>query len=196
MGHGMSKYSWILLGLVLTGSAQATEPVLGFYAGGGIGDAELSLEDPDSDADFEASDVSLRVLGGYRFNRYFAVEASYADYGNPNDTVLGVDLEGSFTAFGVSAVGLFPLRSVDLDLFGKLGIGAWDGKVRAPAFGVDASDDDADILLGFGVQYRTGKLTLRAEAEGQGLSSLDDDDRDSNEDIVSTLWLSAMWSFR
>lgn len=190
----MSRFSWLIVGLLFIGKASAAEADRGFYLGAGFGKAELTLEDSNSFADFEGDDLGVRVLGGYRFFRHFAVEASYADYGDAQDSIAGVDLTGSFSAFALSAVGLIPLNS--FDLFGKLGFGAWEGELTPRRSGGGFVEDNVDPLVGFGIQVRSGNLTVRGEVEAQLLGFDNDNDGEADgDDLVSLLSLSLMWNF-
>jgi hypothetical protein len=167
--------------LALAAQASAAEEDLrGFYLGAGIGNATLELEDSESTADFKGDDTGYKVIAGYRILDWLAVEANYAQYGEPSDRVLGVELEGDFTAFSASAVAMLPLQSVDL--FGRAGIAAWDGTLRSVQFGVSASEDNVDPLFGLGAQLRFGAFALRAEWEALLLSFDDDDDDESDGD--------------
>lgn len=189
----MKRVYGALAALLLTGQAFAAEPMTGFYIGAGVGRATVTLEDADSTVDFEGDDTGLRVMAGYRLFRYFAIEASYADYGTAEDTVLGLDLEGEFDAFQLTAVGLIPLGSVDL--LGKLGFGAWEGTLR-DASGFEFSEDNVDPVIGLGAQLRAGHLAVRGEVESQLLGFDDDgDDEADGDDDATLVSLSVTWSF-
>jgi hypothetical protein len=180
--------------LLLANGALADEPVMGFYGGIGIGNANVTLEDADSTADFEADDTAFRIIAGYRLFRYFAIEANYADYGTPQGGLLGQFVEADFSAFHVAAVGLIPLGRVDL--FGKLGVGAWEGTLRFTDFGGTFSENNVDPVLGFGVQIRRGPMALRAEVEAQQLGFDDDGDDDADgDDSVAFGSVSFTYSF-
>lgn len=193
-GWTMKTYCGILLGLLLTGPVLASDFQRGFYVGAGLGQAELELEDADSNADFKGDDTGFRIFGGYRAFRYFAVEAQYADFGDAEDSFLGVPLQGSFEAFSLSAVGVIPLGS--FDLFGKLGFGAWEGTYSARGFSGSSSDDNVDPVVGLGLQYRMGRLAIRGEFESQLLGYDDDLDDDADgDDSVFLASLALIWRF-
>lgn len=179
--------------VLLTSQAFAAEPVMGFYLGAGVGNAQVTLEDADTANDFEGDDTGVRIMAGYRLFRYFAVEANYEDYGTVDDTLFGVNLQGDFSAFQVSAVGLIPLGSVDL--FGKLGFGAWEGTL-SDGFGFEYSEDNVDPVAGLGVQFRSGRMAVRLEAQSQLLGFDDDGDDDADgDDTVGFTSFSFAWSF-
>lgn len=134
----------------------ASSPALaqGFYAGGSIG---LSSMEVDVNA-FDGTDVGFKVFGGYRFNDYIAVEGFYTDFGEPDDGPLGIDAD----AFGIEGVGIIPL-SEQFELFGKLGLAAWDADFTGPG---GFSDDGTDLVLGVGVAYKfSPQISARGELE-------------------------------
>lgn len=160
----MRKLSLLALLLPLcAGAAYANEPVIGFYAGGGGGLAVLHRERIFRSG-IEADDQGFKVLGGYRINSGFAIEASYADYG---DIKKDTRLAGEIDVFNVAAVGLIQLRQ--WDLFGKAGLGRWDGTTANNA-GLEVDDNDIDPMIGIGAQYRSGRFAIRVESEIQQLS--------------------------
>lgn len=160
----MSKLRFLLLLLPLCSvSAQADESVVGFYAGAGGGRAVLHRE-RFTRSGLEAHDTAFKVLAGYRLSEGFAIEANYADYG---DIKKNTRLEGEIDVFSLGAVGLIRLR--DWDLFGKVGVGRWEGTTANNA-GVEVRDNDFDPMLGIGAQFRSGRFALRAEIEAQQLS--------------------------
>lgn len=196
----------ILLTTPLTGNAAPVgqvyvpmggkaEPSLnGFYLGAGLGTAALTLEGVGSMDDFRGDDSSFKVVAGYRILKWLAVEANYADYGTPVDNVFGQQLEGDFDAFSVTAVGFLPLGSVDL--FARGGFAAWQGSLRNLDFGGEFSEDNVDPIIGIGVQYRFGRMGVRAEYEGLLLGfDDDDDDRADGDDWITTVTLGVTWTF-
>jgi len=184
----------VIAGLLVSTTALAEEPVRGFYVGGGVGSATLELEDTDSLADFKSDDTGFRFIAGYRWFRYFAIEANFTDYGKQQDRVLGVDLEGDFSALHASAVGLIPLGS--FDLFGKAGLAYLDGSLARLGSRTRVSDSNVEPILGLGAQFRSGHLSIRAEGEALFLSFDDDGDGQADgDDYIGFVSLSATWSF-
>jgi OOP family OmpA-OmpF porin len=179
---------------LVASAAYADDPPLGFYLGASVGSATLELEDSNSSADFAGDDTAVKVAAGYRFLKWVAVEASYEDYGQPEDDVLGVRLRGEFSAFSVCALGLLPLGN--FDLFARGGIARWDGSLAAVDFGVDVSEDNTDPLFGLGAQYRAGQLAIRLEYEALLLGFDDDaDDERDGDDWVDLVSIGVTWTF-
>ncbi len=182
--------------LLLSGAvASAAMQNEGYYVGVGVGQATLELEGTDSDSSFEGDDTAFRVIGGYRILRYLAVEAFFNDYGTAEDEVFGLNVAGEFRAFGVAAVGFIPFDTVDL--FGKIGIARWDGKLIDADFDEQFfQEENFDPMLGIGVQLRLGQVALRAEVEGQLLSFDDDGDALADGDDWLTMFsVAATWTF-
>jgi OmpA-like transmembrane domain len=177
------------------GSVANADDLRGFYAGASLGRAELQLEDADSRYDFDGNDTGYQFIAGYRILKWVAVEANYMDYGRPKDDVVGIDLEGQFTSYSLSAVGLWPIR--DFDLFARAGIAHWDGSLKVVRTADRTSENHEDALFGFGTQYRMGNLALRLEAENLLLGFDDDgDDRTDGDDWLSLYSVGFTYRFR
>jgi OOP family OmpA-OmpF porin len=190
----ITKRALVALLLLVASAAYADDPPIGFYLGAGVGTSTLELEDSNSVADFEGDDTGFKLAAGYRILKWVAVEAAYEDYGQAEDEVLGLQLQGEFNSFSVSALGLLPLGN--FDLFARGGIARWEGSLNAPPFGVEVSEDNTDPLFGFGAQYRTGQLAIRLEYEALLLGFDDDqDDEADGDDWVDLLSVGVTWTF-
>lgn len=168
-------------------ASQAYDPQ-GWYAGFGLGisrygnqhDDEQSIDQSLAQQGFSAStDVNDNPLGldlgiGYRFNRYFALEANYIDLGRATAHSY-VSSPGFFTinqhldASGGSFDGLvFIPVSERVSLFGKLGLFDYSFHTHADAdfVGAPVFDDTANgstFDAGVGVEIRLDRdLALRA----------------------------------
>jgi OOP family OmpA-OmpF porin len=155
-----------MLGLLAGASAYADQAP-GFYAGAGIGQATVKVDD----ADFDASDTAFKVFGGYNFNNNFAAEATYFDGGAPGETFdLGGGntgrIEAEFTGLDLCVIGRIPV-SESFALFAKVGYASYDVKVKASAFGFSssASDSDNDVTYGAGAAFSIGHFDVRGEYE-------------------------------
>ena len=165
----------------------AADDLRGFYAGASLGRAELQLEDADSRYDFKGHDTGYQIAVGYRIINWVAVEANYTDYGRSHDDVLGVDLEGEFTSYSLSAMGLWPIR--DFDLFARLGVAHWDGELSVPRTSFRSTGNSNDALFGIGAQYRLGNLALRLDAQNLLLGFDDDGDDEADGDDWLSLYV-------
>jgi len=150
-----TKLSIAMISLILSGSAWAE----GFYVGGGA--ILTQIEEDSSGFDFDDNAFGWRVLGGYEINENFAVEASYFDAGQAEDSILGTDIEVEFDGFTVSGLGMLPLNDA-WTVFGKLGY--YDADAKVSALGSSASDSDSGFTLGGGVRFDLNdNLSLRGD---------------------------------
>ncbi len=99
-----------------------------------------------SDADLQGFDkgTSFSIGGGYLVNPYFGVELSYIDFGDMKDDIDPVWTLSS-NALVAAAVGKFPVTP-QFALYGKLGLFAWDAKLKEAGYGELASDDGTDVM--------------------------------------------------
>lgn len=88
-------------------------------------------------------DTSFQVSGGYKFLKYFAVEARYVNFGTFSVETLGIDV----TAASIHAVGIIPFGKRGGELFGPIGT----GQVTFEAPGLD--EDASAVAVGIGVRY-------------------------------------------
>lgn len=180
--------------------AEEKPSISGFYLGGGFnwGQTDVSDDDcdyfytyVDCDTDSGDSAFGFSVNGGYRFNRYFAVETGYVDYGDleyDDDLVYigdlfdiyNTDIDLDLTAIYVSAVGIFPATD-NVEVYIKGGAIFYDATSEqelAESFtGIrtfrTVEEDDTELFLGIGAGYSFGRYShVRLEINGYGL---DDD---------------------
>ena len=171
MNKRMALNGLALLGLLASTTVLAeTQP--GFYVGAGIGQASIEIDGEGFDAD----DTGFKVFGGYNFNQYFAVEATYFDGGKPDESFRVGNVTGSIEVatdgLNVSALGRLPLGNV-FSLFGKLGFASYDAKVSGRVGNqtvASASGSDEDVSYGIGGAFDFGALELRAEYEAIDIS--------------------------
>ena len=164
----------------------------GFYLGGGIGDFSSSVDEIDSidsidDAgiDFSDGDNAMKVFGGWAFNRYFAVQADYVDFGESSGAVTP-SVSGTSDVQGIapSIVGTIPIGPVEL--FGRLGMMFYEVDLNLTGGRVvDESGEDLVWGAGIGIDV-LDRLNLRLEYEEIDIEQLDESD---------ALWLTAAWKF-
>jgi OmpA-OmpF porin, OOP family len=180
MRKRMALNGLALLGLLASSNVLA-EIQPGFYAGAGVGTAKLEIDgDEDIDA-FDADDTAFKVFGGYNFNQYFAVEATYFDGGKPEESFsiapgFNGSVEFNTTGLIASVLGRVPLGEV-FSLYGKLGFASYDVEAKGRlngdvVFEDDGSDDD--VAYGVGAAFNLGSsFELRAEYEAISISDGD-----------------------
>ncbi|HEX6997171.1 MAG TPA: outer membrane beta-barrel protein [Gammaproteobacteria bacterium] len=110
---------------------------------------------------FEGNDVALKLLGGHRLTERFAIEATYLDIRDERGGAVGAGAsEAEFAALTVAAARIWAVGKFDVRA--KAGLSYWREVVRhasEPAF----RDELLDPFVGAGIEYRFGKLALRAD---------------------------------
>jgi hypothetical protein len=128
----MTTIVFFLLGVF--GVANAAEPKAnGPYVGTSYG---ISIFDDDGASGggyLDDEDTAFQVYGGYKFIKYFAVEARYMKLGSFSD---GFD-SLALSATSLHAVGIVPFGTSGWELYGQLGY----GKVKQKLFDYDVSDN-------------------------------------------------------
>ncbi len=160
----------------------------GFYLGGNLGEARATIDDERIiegllDSGFATTsfstderDLGYKLFGGYRFGRYFALEAGYFDLGefdfdavtDPPGTVEGrIEIQG----FNLDAVGFLPFTE-RFSGFARVGANHAESDVRFIGTGAanvlepKRRERDTNVKYGLGLQYDfTQALSARLEGE-------------------------------
>jgi OOP family OmpA-OmpF porin len=144
----------------------------GFYVGGSFGQTTLKINDFNLDLeefDYKADSTSYKIILGYRFMGFLAVEGSYIDFGKLSDsmdTIEGtVRVENDLKGFDAFAMGMLPLGIADI--FAKVGFVSWDSDIQAAIGEIIEFDTESgtDLVFGIGAQVRFKGLAVRAELE-------------------------------
>ena len=137
----------------------------GIYLGASIGqanaDIDLGLQQIDGD------DTGFKFIAGLRPLDWFAVEASYVNFGEVESGPLALETDG-ITAFGVFFAPLGPV-----DVFAKGGFISSENTIKVRGRDV-LSDESTDLAYGAGVQFRLLSLAVRAEYEVFEIDDVDD----------------------
>ena len=139
----LGKSYAIMAFLFVSGSALAQQ---GFYASVGFGSAEvtskqilIAIPQGGNALDrFKEDDSSFKAQAGFRLNKYFGVEGTYQDYGEPDPFNTGIsDVNGNdilanveTSSFQVAALAFLPLGEGVFDIFGRVGVSYVDEKLR------------------------------------------------------------------
>lgn len=184
----------ISIAMASAAHAQSQEEVSGFYAGGGFGQFNASIDDIDDVDDtadnWDEDDTAYKIFGGYRVNRFLAFELDYINLGEPSGAVVpGFNLDASVDGFAPYVVGTLPLGQY-FEVYARAGYYFYDATVGVESElddRVEFDEESEDFVYGAGVGANLGeKLNLRLEYEKFDLEGLDDAD---------ALWLTAAWRF-
>jgi OOP family OmpA-OmpF porin len=147
----------------LAALAQESRP----YLGGALGQSKFKEWCDPTLAACDDKDSTWKLFGGYRFNRYFAVEGSYVDWGEVTaTTTTGERVAADQHSYGIAAVGSLQIGP-QFTVFGKLGLLRTEQETRRitpPASSRERKE--TELHYGLGVRYSlTKNWGLRAEWE-------------------------------
>lgn len=172
MNRTVALITGCLLSLTSLGAgAQAPGVALrvdsGFYVGAGLGRSE-TRDICNVGGACDDTDLTWNVAAGYQFNRHFAVEAGYSDFGTARTTGFVGGTTTVFTietkAFELVAVGILPFND-QFSVYAKVGVFRYDtdGTFTGGITG-SASDKDQDLTFGLGAEYTFARqLSARFE---------------------------------
>lgn len=112
----------------------------GWYAGANLGFFR------GSGGEFDDNDNFIELLGGYKFNPFIAVEASYLNFGRFGGEIATADVDG----WTIAAVGAYPLME-NWNAYAKIGM--LFSNVDVQMTDLSASDSDDQLFIGIGVRY-------------------------------------------
>lgn len=164
----------------------------GFYLGGGIGDFSSEVRNINNPGDvnnvgidFTDSNNATKLFGGWAFNRFFAVQGDYVDFGDSSGAVSpSVRGQNNVKGFAPSIVGTIPIGPIEL--FGRLGMMFYD--VNVDLNGGRVIDDTASDMVwsaGVGLDIKD-RANLRLEYEEIDIPRFNQAD---------ALWLNFAWKF-
>lgn len=162
----------LLVAILVVGACTMTAHA-GLFLGGSVGD--VSVKDSDSTVDFSGSATGYKAYGGFTFIKFFALEASYVEFGSSEDEISSAaDATVDPTGWDAFAVGKLPIGR-HFEIFGKLGIIMWDAKATYSGAVSGSSDESGtDSCYGAGIAFVFGKhFAVRAEYESFDISDID-----------------------
>lgn len=164
----------------------------GFYLGGGVGDFSSAVDEinslddiDDVGIDFSDSDNALKIFAGWNFNRFFAVQADFVDFGDSSGFV-APSAQGTSDVQGLaaSAVGTLPIGPIEL--FARVGMMFYEIDLNLTGGRlIDESGEDLVWGAGLGIDI-LDRLNLRLEYEEIDIQELDEAD---------AVWLNVAWKF-
>jgi OOP family OmpA-OmpF porin len=139
--------------LAFVGTANAAEPkASGIYIGAGYGVSGFDDDNLASGQDLDDQDKMAQVWAGYKFNKYFGIEARYAGFG----TFSTPDAELDSAAISGHVVATIPLGGSGFALFGNVGYGNVDFDVSDDEG--SASETETAYILGAGVRWHITEM--------------------------------------
>ena len=179
-------FGWAVIAACFSPCALAIEP--GWYAGFGGGGAYSRIDDNRISQTLlgggftttaytdDERDLGFKILGGYQFSPYIALEGGYMDLGRYDfnaQTLPAGSLTGEIKIRGLhlDLMGLLPL-SARLSAFARLGANHAEARAQFAGTGLvtvpnpDRRERATNIKYGAGLEYEvTRALGLRIEAE-------------------------------
>jgi OmpA-OmpF porin, OOP family len=172
MKHG--RLAVAILGLAAAAAATPAAAqgmdASGIYLGGSLGRSQYKDTCKNLFIPCEAEDTAWRFFGGYQFNRNWALELGYGDFGEAQGTGPipaggNASMKVHSSAFDLTGLGSLYLTE-RLALFGRLGLymGRTTRDVDFTAF-PDTNDakTNSGFTFGAGLAYNLGRLGVRAE---------------------------------
>jgi OOP family OmpA-OmpF porin len=182
----------IFAGLVAAFDANAADNEAGFYAGGGVGQFDLEIDNFDDVVttvdDYDSDDTAYKLFGGWRANKWLALELAYVNLGSPDDEILpDTTVEVETDGFAPYVVGTFPIGM--FEVFAKAGYFWYDinARVDSPLGTASASDSDSDFTwtAGVGLNFFE-RFNVRLEYEQFDFNDVDN---------ANALWLTGAFRF-
>lgn len=149
----------------------------GFYLGGALGQANFTEWCSTAGAppgfvlvSCDDKDSAWKIFGGYRFNRYLALEATYVDWGKVTGNVQFMgprDVSAEQTSMGIAAVGSLGLGP-QFSVFGKAGFLVTEQETRLVTATSSSRDEaeETEFHYGLGARFQfTPNWAARAEWE-------------------------------
>jgi len=150
------KISSVLIALAvalsLSSTANAEIKEKSGYVGASIGYAGMDKGGFDGYGK-DKNSTSYGIYGGYRFNKYFALEGRYTSLGQYDlvePGINGAKTEAEYSAITANAIGLFPLGGSNWELMGQIGLG--NGRYKFSG-GENANGRDVVYTIGVGARW-------------------------------------------
>lgn len=187
--QGISMAAIVALALAAgpaLGQVDSNDNREGFYLGVGLGDFSSSVDGFQNidDLDLDSDDTPFKAFGGWRLNRFFAIQLDYIDFGESSTTANLLDIRSDTSGFAPNVIGTLPIGF--FELFAKVGMMWYDVDFdieNDPGY----SDSGEDPIYGVGVGLTlVERLSLRLEYEIVDIEALED---------AEAIWLTAAWRF-
>lgn len=149
------------------------------YVGAGVTASEYKFDVPNATSSGNRSghNAAGKVFAGYDFNKTWAVEGGYMDFGSRDYAYTSRGQDGSIStdssAFYVAGKATMPINE-QVSVFGKLGVIENRDKIRGTGLSSDlGNDNNTNLYASVGAQYAINqKVSLIAEYEHTGKSAV------------------------
>lgn len=191
MNHGITAVL-AMAALVTATGAGAQENESGFYAGAGVGNFDVQIDDVDDvTSEFErydSDDTAWKAFGGWRLNPYLAFELAYVNLGSPSDDI-APDTRLTTETDGIApyVVGTLPIGW--FEVFAKAGYYWYDTEARlsTPLGALRDSESDSTFVWSAGLGVNVfQRVNIRLEYEQFDFDQADDS---------KALWLTGAYRF-
>ena len=156
----------VIIALALAGPAGVAAQESGGYLGGAIGQTRFTEWCDAGTTACDDRDSGWKLFGGYRFNRYFALEGSYIDWGEVTASVGAANVAADQRSFGLAALGSLQLGP-RFSVFGKLGLLSTEQETRRINPNPSTFQrDETELHYGVGATYSlASNWSVRGEWE-------------------------------
>lgn len=193
MKYGITA-ALFLAGLAVSAGARAQliDNDSGWYAGGGVGEFDVEIDDfddvDDTIDDFDDGDTAYKLFFGFRANQWLGAEVAYINLGSPSDEIFDdTTVEVESDGFAPYVVGTLPIGF--FEAFAKAGYYFYDIEVSLDSpFGDVTNDDSGSEFVwsaGLGVNILE-RVNIRLEYEEFDFDETDD---------TNALWLTGAFRF-
>jgi len=191
----------LALGVAHSAVAADEENPSGFYIGAGVGQSTVKLDNlegvGDVLEDLDSSATAWKLVVGWRFNPYIALETNYIDLGASDGNFDAIGSSGHYkielAGFAIDAVGTIPIGIFELS--GKVGY-YWNdanlkvnfdniGPNNGNVFNGSSNGEAVTYGVGAGVTF-FGHLNTKVEYEYYDIDEVDSS---------YALWLTGAWRF-
>ncbi len=199
------KKSILLLALLSACSYAnaATNDVSGVYLGGGFGTTDF-----DDGGDFNSYNYNidedgstLKLIGGYQFNRIVAIEMQYTNYGDVKYSTLFSSDKGTVDYSSISlAANVGYTFASGWRPFAIAGLSSLEQSYKGSGLNLKSNDNGTAFHYGAGVEYspkKLGGLAFRVAYEGD-LFVVDSGSNNINDDYsmtIGTFYAGATYKF-
>ena len=155
----MGRVFFTLAIFLLSGSYALAD---GFYAGANV--AVTNMEGSPLGLDFQNRPIGWKLHAGYEFSDIFALEGSYVDSGEAEDTFLddSVNVKAQMSGYVMSFV--LQTAMTTPNLFTKLGY--YNGEVEWSLPGITVNNDEDGFAAGLGFRHELmNNLAIRGEVD-------------------------------